>query len=298
MAAFHFHTHVPLTHCYFFSMFCLFCRVQGILATSRALGDYSLDTSTKLTGISAEPAMSRSILNGSEEFLLVRQALLGVDRRCSRSDFALLWFYLSICLFGGSMGVLVQIACDGVWDVFTNEEAVQFIWRDIVRGSSTQEAVKRLVLQSVTREVISYRTVQWRTCCMLMFCILPMLNAWNMLLSAVTMSLLCWFLCRIYNAIAPPEPTLQAAAVAAAAIVETPLRMAALLHKASARGSSLLTLARCWGKLPMEMERRKERSNEGCCAIASISLSMNGFHCCPMLFPRSFEFYNPLLHWF
>ena len=82
-------------------------RVQGVLATSRALGDYPLKTEGRKVVVSEPDILSFKL--SSEPHL--------------RPEFAVL-------------------ATDGLWDIFSNEEAVAFIRRHLISfGGSKSEVV-------------------------------------------------------------------------------------------------------------------------------------------------------------
>eukprot|EP01121_Diplochlamys_sp_Union-15-3_P003894 TRINITY_DN1383_c0_g1_i4.p1 TRINITY_DN1383_c0_g1~~TRINITY_DN1383_c0_g1_i4.p1 ORF type:complete len:175 (+),score=17.91 TRINITY_DN1383_c0_g1_i4:429-953(+) len=76
-------------------------RVGGVLAVSRAIGDWFLHPS-----VIADPFVNKLDLTDNDEFLI--------------------------------------IACDGVWDVLEDEEAVSFVSFGLDKGSSAQECADML----------------------------------------------------------------------------------------------------------------------------------------------------------
>jgi serine/threonine protein phosphatase PrpC len=59
---------------------------------------------------------------------------------------------LSSPLLGSICGF--KLACDGLWEKFTNESAVNFVRRDLQRGdSSVKDVVEKLVKQALVLKV-------------------------------------------------------------------------------------------------------------------------------------------------
>ena len=79
-------------------------RVEGILACSRALGDFILKPYVSAVPDVVQVAFDRSFTSSTA-------ATLQMPGNCSAS--------------------FLILASDGVWDVFTSQEAVEFVWNAI-----------------------------------------------------------------------------------------------------------------------------------------------------------------------
>jgi hypothetical protein len=88
-------------------------RVGGVLCVTRALGDYDPDRREKLRGISATPVVTAHTLDDDDEFLL--------------------------------------LACDGLWDVFSAQSAVDFARRMLVQEQKPAVVCEGLVAEALKR---------------------------------------------------------------------------------------------------------------------------------------------------
>lgn len=88
-------------------------RVGGILCVTRALGDYDVDRREKLRGISATPVVTTRALDDDDEFML--------------------------------------LACDGLWDVFSAQSAVDFARRLLVQEHAPAVVCEGLVAEALKR---------------------------------------------------------------------------------------------------------------------------------------------------
>jgi len=88
-------------------------RVGGVLCVTRAVGDYDPDDRRKLRGISAEPVVERHALDDDDEFVI--------------------------------------LACDGLWDVFSAQSAVDFARQLLAREHHPAVACEGLVAEALKR---------------------------------------------------------------------------------------------------------------------------------------------------
>ena len=88
-------------------------RVGGILCVTRALGDYDVAKGEKLRGISATPEITARTLDDDDEFML--------------------------------------LACDGLWDVFSAQSAVDFARRMLVQEHAPEVVCEGLVAEALKR---------------------------------------------------------------------------------------------------------------------------------------------------
>ncbi|KAJ8561659.1 hypothetical protein ON010_g8019 [Phytophthora cinnamomi] len=92
-------------------------RVNGDLAVSRALGDFSYKANTKLPAeqqqVSAEPDIEVQNIDGTEEFLI--------------------------------------LACDGIWDVMSNDELCAYIRQLMNNGESDLKLIAEEILDNCLR---------------------------------------------------------------------------------------------------------------------------------------------------
>ena len=88
-------------------------RVGGILCVTRALGDYDVKRGEKLRGISANPVITTHSLDDDDEFML--------------------------------------LACDGLWDVFTAQSAVDFARRMLAQDHAPEVVCEGLVAEALKR---------------------------------------------------------------------------------------------------------------------------------------------------
>jgi serine/threonine protein phosphatase PrpC len=114
------------------------CQVSGLLGVARSIGDYDVRLGRKVPGVSAEPTITELILEDGDEFLL--------------------------------------LACDGLWEKFTNDSAVNFVRRDLLRSGNVQDAVTKLVKQALVLKVSGQPalTLSYPTPPTLLLCGLPM----------------------------------------------------------------------------------------------------------------------------
>jgi protein phosphatase 2C family protein 2/3 len=95
-------------------------RLHGVLAVSRAFGDgeHKMGLGEELWGkefsadpLSAEPEVTHEALQPNDEFVIV--------------------------------------ACDGIWDVMTSQQAVNFVRRRLIKHRNVQKAAKELVQKAM-----------------------------------------------------------------------------------------------------------------------------------------------------
>jgi serine/threonine protein phosphatase PrpC len=88
-------------------------RVGNILCVTRAVGDYDVGKGEKLRGISATPVVTTFVLDDDDEFML--------------------------------------LACDGLWDVFSAQSAVDFARRMLVQEHAPEVVCEGLVAEALKR---------------------------------------------------------------------------------------------------------------------------------------------------
>jgi len=101
-------------------------RVNGDLAVSRALGDFSYKMQDHL------PAVSQQVSPEAE--ITIR------ERSRDDDDFLIL-------------------ACDGIWDVFSNEQCVDFFRKNLSEGVSSEQACELLIHEGLARKSRDNMTV-------------------------------------------------------------------------------------------------------------------------------------------
>lgn len=94
-------------------------RVQGILATSRALGDFPLKDKNLIT---CEPDVMKFKLRGSSPSFAV-------------------------------------LASDGLWDTHTNENVAHYIRKRLKKGRTTKDVAKSLVEDAIEKDSLDNITV-------------------------------------------------------------------------------------------------------------------------------------------
>ena len=109
--------------------------VSGLLSVARSLGDFDVGDQEKVAGVSAAPDVSEFMLDNDHEFLLVRHRQRA---RCAPTSLTLVW---------------PQLACDGVWDVFSSQSAVDYVRRSLKRGDAVEAAVQALAAEALRRGV-------------------------------------------------------------------------------------------------------------------------------------------------
>jgi protein phosphatase 2C family protein 2/3 len=88
-------------------------RIHDILQVPRAFGDYDIDHGRKLPGVSALPSIGEYRLREGDEMLI--------------------------------------LACDGIWDVLTSQQAVTLVRSHLLRGFSPTECADMLVGEALRR---------------------------------------------------------------------------------------------------------------------------------------------------
>lgn len=87
--------------------------VDHLLGVARSLGDWDIGNSAKIKGVSAEPDVVEMMLRDDDEFLL--------------------------------------LACDGLWEKFSNKGAVRFVRNSLQRGQSAEEGARMVVHEALRR---------------------------------------------------------------------------------------------------------------------------------------------------
>jgi serine/threonine protein phosphatase PrpC len=130
-------------------------QVSNLLGVARSIGDYDCRDGRKIPGVSAEPDIRELLLQDDAEFLLVRWR--APHSYATRPTCATWRCRVRRCHPPRGATLVVawsQLACDGLWEKFSNESAVNFVRRDLQRGDCTvQEAVTRLVKQALILNV-------------------------------------------------------------------------------------------------------------------------------------------------
>eukprot|EP00475_Leptophrys_vorax_P001784 TRINITY_DN1099_c0_g1_i1.p1 TRINITY_DN1099_c0_g1~~TRINITY_DN1099_c0_g1_i1.p1 ORF type:complete len:440 (-),score=95.21 TRINITY_DN1099_c0_g1_i1:37-1356(-) len=91
-----------------------FQLLGGLLGVSRAFGGYDLETQSKLAGLTARPDVRKHMITDEDEFIIV--------------------------------------ACDGLWDVISSEDAIRIVRDNLKRTNDYNEAAEILLQTALKRQ--------------------------------------------------------------------------------------------------------------------------------------------------